>query len=405
MSGTAEKRRGYSGPVFLSGGFRPFFLFGAIWAALSMALWIGIIAGGFALPTAFDPVDWHAHELIFGYGAAIVCGFLLTAVPNWTGRLPVMGWPLAALTGLWIAGRLAVTFGGGLPALAVALIDLAFLGALAAVVAREIWAGANWRNLVVVVLIGVLLAANGVFHYIAAWGSLASAGTGGRLGAAVLIMLISVIGGRVVPSFTRNWLARQDPGRLPVPPNRFDQVTLLVSGAALIGWVGLPELPTTGIILAIAGILQVLRLLRWAGDRTLAEPLVLVLHVAYAFVPIGFLLAALSLVRPEVSHIVGLHAWMTGAVGLMTLAMMTRASLGHSGRELRARPVETAIYLMATGAVIARIVAGMTGGWLTLNLSGLLWIGAFGLFALAYWPILTKPRLTPKKPMPAPTRG
>lgn len=403
--GTAQRQRSYSGPAILSGGFRPFFLLGAIWAALAMVLWVAVISGAIALPTPFDPVDWHAHELIFGYAAAIVCGFLLTAVPNWTGRLPVLGRPLAVLAGLWILGRIVVTFGAALPVWAVMTGDLVFLAALVAVLGREVWAGRNWRNLPVIGLCLVLLAGNAAFHYVALRGGVAASGHGARLGAAALVMLLSLIGGRVVPSFTRNWLARQAPGRLPVPINGFDQITLGMSGLALGGWILLPESAVIAAALALAGGLQILRLARWAGDRTLAEPLVLVLHVAYLFVPTGFLLLALAHWLPTLPALVGLHAWMTGAVGLMTLAMMTRASLGHTGRALQAGWAETAIFGLALLAALARITAGLTGsGWL-LEASGLAWVAAFALFAVAYWPVLTQPRVAAKKAMPAPGRA
>ncbi|MGB5557649.1 MAG: NnrS family protein [Paracoccaceae bacterium] len=401
-TGTAEKKRSYTGPVFLSGGFRPFFLFGAIWAALAMVLWVAVITGTLELPTAFDPVDWHAHELMFGYGAAIVCGFLLTAVPNWTGRLPVMGWPLAVLAGLWVLGRVVVTFGAALPTWVVIIGDLSFLAALVIVIAREIWSGANWRNLPVVGLCLLLLAGNAAFHVVAAQSGVAASGIGARLGAGALVMLLSVIGGRVVPSFTRNWLARRGPGRMPTPINRYDEVTLGVSGLALAAWILVPVHSLTAAGLALAGLLQAIRLVRWAGYRTFAEPLVVVLHIAYAFVPVGFLLLATAWLTPSVPALVGVHAWMTGAVGLMTLAMMTRASLGHTGRELCAGLAETAIFGMALLAVLARIAAGLTGQTWALDLSGLAWIGAFGLFSVAYWPVLTGPRVAAKKPMRAP---
>ncbi len=399
---TAEKKRSYAGPTLLSGGFRPFFLFGAIWAALAMILWIAMISGNLELPTSFDPVDWHAHELMFGYGAAIVCGFLLTAVPNWTGRLPVIGMPLAALAGLWILGRVVVTFGAALPGWAVAIGDLAFLVALVAIIGREIRAGANWRNLPVLGLCLLLLFGNAVFHYVATQGAVASSGIGARLGASALVMLLSVIGGRVVPSFTRNWLARRAPGPMPVVINAFDHVTLGISGLALVGWIGWPEQTLTAVSLAVAGLMQAARLARWAGYRTWPEPLVVVLHLAYAFVPVGFLLSAASVIVPGIPALVGMHAWMTGAVGMMTLAMMTRASLGHTGRDLSAGYAETAIFALILAAVLARIAAGLGGSTWLLDVAGAGWIGAFSLYAVAYWPVLTGPRLAMKKPMPSP---
>jgi uncharacterized protein involved in response to NO len=173
-----------------------------------MALWVPMLSGHIALPTAFDPVSWHAHEFLFGYLGAVIAGFLLTAVPNWTGRLPVVGWPLGGLAALWLAGRVAVMFSAGLPPFLVAAVDLAFPAVLAAVIGREIVAGKSWRNLVVLGLLAVFAAGNMLFHWEAARGDYAAQGHGLRLGLGAGVMMIAVIGGRIVPSFTRNWLAR-----------------------------------------------------------------------------------------------------------------------------------------------------------------------------------------------------
>ena len=218
MSTTAEQMRAWSGPALLTYGFRPFFLGAGIWAALAMALWIPMLSGHIALPTRFDPVSWHAHEFLYGYLSAVVAGFLLTSVPNWTGRLPIVGWPLGGLFALWLIGRLAVAVSSVLPVWLAAAADLSMLVALAAVLTREIVAGKNWRNLMVLGLLGVLILGNGVFHFEAARGDYAAQGYGLRLGLGAGLMLIAVIGGRIVPSFTRNWLVRRGEGKLPVPP-------------------------------------------------------------------------------------------------------------------------------------------------------------------------------------------
>ncbi len=398
---TAERQRGYKGPALLSAGFRPFFLVAGVWAALAMLLWIGMLAGTLSLPSVLDPVAWHAHELIFGYGGAVVCGFLLTAVPNWTGRLPVTGAPLAGLAGLWIIGRVAVTLGAAVGPVITALADLAFPAALAAIIAREIIASGNRRNLPVLAICLLFMAGNAAFHWAAWAGGPATGSVGARLGIAALVILISLIGGRIVPSFTRNWLARQAPGPLPVPSGRFDAGVIAASVAALALWAARPEHPLTGAVMLIAGLAQSVRLSRWAGWRCLSEPLVWVLHLGYGFVPLGFVLIGSAILAPEIVPLTGaLHVWLAGAVGLMTLAVMTRASLGHSGRPLTAGRVETAIYLLIVIAAAARLAAGFGGpGWL-LYLAADAWIAGFGLFAVAYWPILTKPRAAAKKPQP-----
>jgi uncharacterized protein involved in response to NO len=213
MMTIAEQVRSYAGPAILSYGFRPFFLFGVVWAALAVAVWLPMLGGSLDLPTAFAPIDWHAHELLYGYLPAIVAGFLLTAVPNWTGRLPVTGSPLLALLLAWLAGRIAVAVSGWLGLPGAAVVDLSFLAILGAIVAREIVAARNLHNLKVLLIVGLLLAGNAVFHVESALAS--GTGYGTRIGIAAAVLLISLVGGRIIPSSTRNWLARERPGALP----------------------------------------------------------------------------------------------------------------------------------------------------------------------------------------------
>jgi uncharacterized protein involved in response to NO len=324
--------------------------------------------------------------MLYGYVAAVVAGFLLTAIPNWTGRLPVNGYPLAGLGVLWLAGRAAVAgsaiWGAGLAA----VIDVAFLATLAAVALREIVAGKNWRNLRVLIVLGVLIV-NIVFHLEAI--ERGSADYGIRLGIAAAIGLIMLVGGRIVPSFTHNWLVRNNPGRLPRQFARFDALALGTSALALALWIVLPQLAVSGVVLIIAGVLQAARLARWAGDRTFADRLVLVLHVGYAFVPIGFLLLGTAILWPsECPASAGLHAWTTGAIGLMTLAVMTRASLGHTGRELAASVPTQMLYLCALVAALARIVAAFEPSSALLHAAAFAWALAFGGFAVIFGPLL-----------------
>jgi uncharacterized protein involved in response to NO len=382
-----RRRREYGGPAFLSYGFRPFFFGGAVWAALAIVLWLPQYFGELALPTAFAPLDWHIHEMIFGYIAAVIAGFLLTAIPNWTGRLPVNGPALAGLTGLWLAGRIAVATSATIGAGLAAVIDVAFLTVLAGVALREIMAGKNWRNLRVLVVLGLLIAGNIVFHLEALWRG--SADYGMRIAIAAIIVLIMLIGGRIIPSFTRNWLTRMNPGRLPRPFARFDMAALGLSAAALVGWIVAPAQIVAGILLIGAGVLQAVRLARWAGDRTLADRLVLILHIGYAFVPLGFLLLGAAIVWPVyVPASAGLHAWTAGAAGLMTLAVMTRASLGHTGQDLVASLSTQVIYLCALVAALARILAAFEPSLLLFHVAAIAWVAAFAGFAMIYGPVL-----------------
>jgi uncharacterized protein involved in response to NO len=392
MTTTAEQIRAYRGPAVLGFGFRPFFLGGALWAAIAVAVWLPMLAGSVALPTAFAPIEWHVHELLYGYVPAVVAGFLLTAVPNWTGRLPVTGAPLLALFLTWVAGRTAILVSAWTGQLAAAIIDLAFLAALAAVIAREILAGNNARNLKVLAVVGLLFLGNALFHAESALGI--GQGHGTRAGIGATVLLIMLIGGRIVPSFTRNWLARQTPGPLPQPFNRFDGAVMVASAAALASWVVKPESDVTALLAVAAGALNIVRLGRWAGYRTTAEPLVLVLHVAFAFLPTGFLLLALGIAAPGVIASSGaLHSWTAGAIGLMTLAVMTRASLGHTGRPLTATLPTQLIYLAALVAALTRITAAFgVAREPLLHVSAAAWVMAFVGFAIVYAPLLIRPR-------------
>jgi uncharacterized protein involved in response to NO len=394
MTTTAAQIRAWTGPAILTYGFRPFFFGGALWAALSMALWVPMLSGHLVLPSAFDPVSWHAHEFLFGYLGAVIAGFLLTAVPNWTGRLPIVGWPLGGLFALWVVGRIAVATSVHLPPSVVAVADLAFLVMLAAVLAREIVAGRNWRNLIVLAMLAVFILGNGLFHWEAARGGFAAQGAGLRLGLGASIMMIAVIGGRIVPSFTRNWLVKQVGTVLPVPPmQRFDNSALLTLLGALLLWVAAPMLALTGAALGVAAALHAWRLVRWQGQRTLSEPLVAVLHVGYGFVPLGALALAVEILVPGSVGMAGAqHLWMAGAIGLMTLAVMTRATLGHTGQALSAGAGTVTIYAALAVSVLARVAAGLWpafAGPLHV-IAGVGWIVAFGGFAGVYGTLLLR---------------
>ena len=379
--------RNHRGPALLSHGFRPFFLFGASYAGLAMLAWLPLFNGELALSTAFGPIDWHVHEMLYGYLPAVVTGFLLTAIPNWTGRLPIKGMPLLVLVAVWLAGRMAVTFSAEIGWLSAAIIDVSFLILVIAATAREIVAGKNWRNLRVIVMVTLLLAGNVAFHLEAHFHG--SAEYGARIGIAATVLLLVVIGGRIIPSFTRNWLARENLGRLPMPFGRFDVTVIGLSAATLALWTAQPMGRITAAALAATGVLHIVRLARWAGDRTWRDRLVFILHVGYAFVPLGFLFAgaaALAMVTADI----GTHAWTVGAAGTMTLAVMTRASLGHTGNALTASALTQAIYAAVVIAALARICSSLEPAWseLLLQISVLAWVAAFFGFAASFGPLL-----------------
>jgi uncharacterized protein involved in response to NO len=387
--------RPHPGAAILSAGFRPFFLAAALWAAFGVPLWLAAYSGGLVLPTRLAPWIWHAHEMIFGFAAASVAGFLLTAIPNWTGRLPLQGLPLAVLVLLWALGRIGVLISAGIGTPAAALADLCFPLAFLAVVAREILAGKNWRNLPVVGALSLLFAGNALVH-LDALGIADTAELGNRIGIATLLMLISLVGGRITPSFTHNWLAKFRPEVGPPTPQRsFDLIVLMGTAIALAVWVAVPDAAATSWILAAAGIAVALRLSRWRGLYTAREPLLLILHIGYAWLALGLLLLALNGAFNIVPRAVALHALTVGAIGTMTLAVMTRASLGHTGHPLSAGPVTKAVYLLVTVAAVLRVLSPLAGEQadLTLWLAGAAWTNAFGLFAILYGRILVRPRV------------
>jgi uncharacterized protein involved in response to NO len=381
-------------PAFLRGGFRPFFFGGPAWAIAALALWLMNLAGTMTLPSAFDPLAWHRHEMLFGFVGAVVAGFLLTAIPNWTGRLPIAGLPLAALFGLWLAARVAVLFSAGVGTVAAALFDVGFYVVLAALAAREVIAAKN-RNVPIVGLVLLFGLANALDHAAAA-GRLADDGLGWRSGLSLVVLMISLVGGRIVPSFTRNWLAKRGVKQgLPGQPGRYDLATIAVTAAALLAWILAPETIAAGGLLGVAALLQAVRLARWRGWRAAGDSLVFILHVGYAWVAIGLALLATSILDSSIPRSAAIHALTAGAMGTMILAVMTRATLGHTGRELCASPQTTFLYLLVTLGALLRVVAslGLVDYQIGLEFAGIAWAGAFLIFLFAYGPILFRPRL------------
>jgi uncharacterized protein involved in response to NO len=384
-------RKPYTGIVFFSAGFRPFFLGAGLFALIAIPLWMLIYSGNISLPSPFPATDWHIHEMLFGYTAAVITGFLFTAIPNWTGRMPIRGWPLAGLALLWLAGRLAMSGVLGLGPIAVMLIDVGFMVAIAVAIAVEIIAGRNWRNLIVLAPVTLFSIANIVFHLEVM--TTGSSDYGRRLAFAVVIFLIMLIGGRIIPSFTRNWLAKRGEGAMPTPFNTYDKFCLL---AAVIGmglWVALPEAGVSRAALGLAAALHLARVPRWQGIRAAHSFLLVMLHLAYLFIPAG--LAALAFGAQSI----GFHLLGAGAIGGMTLAVMMRATLGHSGRALEAGLAISAIFIALVLAALSRAflpaieLSGLSGLWLAAGF----WMLAYGGFVLVIGPMLLRPKAAPKR--------
>jgi len=384
-------------PPFLRGGFRPFFLGGPLWAVIALALWLLALAGTIQIPSTFDALAWHRHEMLFGFVGAVIAGFLLTAIPNWTGRLPIAGAPLAALFGLWGAGRLALLFSAVAGALPAALLDAGFFMVLASLAAREVLQAQN-RNLPIVGIV-FLFGIIDLLDHAGAAGLISDPDLPSRGAIAIVIVLISLIGGRIIPSFTRNWLVKQG-ARLALPsqPSKFDMAVIVITALAFLAWIAAPQGWLTGSLFAVAAAGQLVRLARWRGWKTFPDPLVLILHVGYAWVPIGLgLLAAVEFGAP-IPRSAAVHALTAGAMTTMILAVMSRATLGHTGRELRASALTQTAYVLVTVGALLRVTAslGLFDYRLGIDVAGAAWIAALLLYLAAYAPILIGPRIDGK---------
>lgn len=376
-----------------SGAFRPFFLLAALWMAGSILIWVPLYMGHVELPTAFAPRDWHIHAMLFGGVPPIIAGFTLTAVSSWTNRPTITGRPLVLLALTWLAGRIAVSVSGLIGPVPSALIDLAFPLTLAVVLGREVVLARNWRNLRVVGLILVLALADAGFHAEAAINGLADVSIRAALSAVLLLILL--MGGRITPAFTRNWLKARGEIRLPAAFDRFDAMAMVVSGLAFLAWTLAPTWPGTAAALGLAGLLTAARLTRWRGLAARAEPLLLVLHVAIGSVALGFVVEAMAILWPDaIDPAAALHLWTAGSVGLTVLGVMTRVSRGHTGRPLTAGRLDLIVYALVSSGALLRMAAPYVGNAYihTLACAGVLWAAAFLAFAIGYAGVLVGPR-------------
>lgn len=382
----------YSGPAFLSYGFRPFFLSAALFAGVAVPVWALILSGWADSPFHHAPREWHVHEMLFGFLPAVITGFLLTAMPNWTDRPPLRGTPLLALLTVWLAGRLTIAMPWSAP-LAAAVIDGAYLVALATIVWREIAAGTAWDRAPIGVVISLYATANILFHVLALRGTETDLPERGAI--ALMILLLALIGGRITPSFTSDYLAERSlPDQLP-PFSRFDGAAILLVVTAALAWTTQPQAMATGWLLITAGVAHVIRLSRWRGWMTWREPIVLILHVGYGWLALALLLIGGATLGFGLEPADAVHALTTGAVGAMTMAVMTRASLGHTGRPKHADSMTVAIYMLVNLGAILRVFGPTAGLPINLALAAAAagWSGAYLLFAAIYGPYLIRPSL------------
>ncbi|WP_448203092.1 NnrS family protein [Azospirillum sp. sgz302134] len=382
-------------PLIFAYGFRPFFLLSGVAAFALLAGWIAVLVTGVWPDEAIPASSWHAHEMLFAFVSAAVAGFLLTAVPSWTGTKALSGSPLAVLVGLWLAGRVAVLPFTGVPLPVAAAIDLAFFPALGLALAKPLVAAGKLRNTAFLGLLALMTGANLLFHL--EWLGLAEDGVqqGELLAIGVVLMMVAVIGGRIVPAFTRNALRAQGIDASVDSLPWLERVALVSTLAMIAADLALPDSVLAGLLALVAAVAHAVRLSRWQPMKTLGQPILWVLHLGYAWVPVALACKAAHLLGGVLADSAWIHALTAGAFSTMILAVMTRATLGHTGRPLVAARPTVAAYLLLTAAAALRVLAPELPGdlsWHALEAAGAAWIAAFALYLWVYAPILLAPR-------------
>lgn len=379
-------------------GFRPFFLAAGVFAVVAIAAWAWMFASGGAPLGALPGFLWHGHEMLFGFIGAAIAGFLLTAVPSWTGSRGFAGAPLVILTLLWLAGRIAFALAGALPPLAIAIAELAFLPMLAFMIGRSLLRERN-RNFPMLIIIAVLWGIDAWFLYAATTGDHLLASRALRAGIGLVLLLVTVIGGRIVPNFTASALRRR--GLAVEIRNRavVERVTIGSMALAVLVDAVAPAHWLAPAVAGIAAMAHAVRLSGWKSLRTLSEPIVWVLHAAYAWLPVGLALKAVYLATGAPWAFQWQHALTIGTAATMILAVTTRAALGHTGRALEVSRGIGVAYVLLLLAAFVRVFGPtlMPADYLaTIEAAALLWIAAFAIYTAIYAPILTRPRLDRK---------
>ncbi|MDV2856852.1 NnrS family protein [Oceanimonas sp. CAM02] len=375
-------------------GFRVFFLGGALFSCLAMLVWLLSLRGMALLPGVSNPIWWHAHEMIFGFGLAIIAGFVLTAMQNWTGIPGVRGWPLALVSGLWLLPRLLMPLRGELNDLVIVL-DLLWLPLVAGFLARPVIQVKQWRNLFFAPLLMFMMLLNALSYYAAFSHNWLLAERVFTTAVLAIAALITVMGGRVIPFFTARATGTDKPEAIPA----LEKLALGSIWLATLGWLMLPRTSLFNglltLVLVIAAVTHFVRLSRWNNKLTKDIPLLWVLHIGYLFVPLGLLAMAAAILNWGITVSLASH-WLTaGAMGTVILGMIARVSLGHSGRPLELKKPMVIAFMLVIIAGLVRALLPMLAPGLTrmaYDVSALAWVMAFGLFCRIYWPILTQPR-------------
>lgn len=372
-------------------GFRPFFLAAAGFSALILPIWLLTLSGVIAPSRYMDAVTWHAHEMIFGFTVAVIAGFLLTAVSNWTGTETLVGRPLIAACALWAAGRIVMALAGDLPRGVPALVDLAFLPLLAAAIARPLAATRNKRNFVMVAILASLWLANLAIH-LDALGVVPDLRRGGIVFALdVVVLLMIVIAGRVIPMFTKNATQASSVRNLPM----LDKAAIIAMAVTALLDIASPDPRLGGAAAGITAVIVAMRAVTWGASRTARHPLLWILHAGHAWIAVGLLLRAAAAFTSLVPVSAANHALTVGAIGALTLGMMTRVALGHTGRVLVSSTAVTASFALLSIAAAIRVlvpIIDMGSYRMSLWVVGASWTAAFVIFALVHAPILAAPR-------------
>jgi len=379
--------------TLFSYAFRPFFLLAGVWAIVAIARWMMIVNGAASPPFGINPVYWHGHEMIVGFALAVVAGFILSAVATWTGRPAVNGLAVVWLVVTWLLGRVAVYYTGAIPLVAGILLDMLFPLTLCVFAGREIFGARNKRNYKVVLITVVIAALNFLYHL-----GVAGVIQGAEYIAIYLlihgiVLLVALIGGRVVPNFTANWLRGQGITKLPKNNALIDRMAITLTILVGFAVIFFPDRTTLGYLAMSAAVLHAVRVSQWRGLKTTRNPLLFVMHVAYWWLPIGYAMMSLASFGWAFTPTGAMHALTMGGIGGMILAMITRVSLGHTGRALHASRLTVVAYVVLMVAVVIRIAGRWNAeSYLTmLNLAAVGWCLAFAIFLWVYWPVLTQP--------------
>jgi uncharacterized protein involved in response to NO len=379
--------------VVFSHAFRPFFLLAGVYALLMLLAWAFYLSGVVGWPDGLPSRIRHGHEMLFGFAGAAVAGFLLTAAATWTARPPVAGPALMALCAVWVLARLGGFLPGAAGWVVWGLSSLLFWGGLSALLGGQLVAAGNVRNYKALALLAAFLVTEAAFFMLAR-GDLALQEACLRTGLVLLVGMIMLVGGRIIPAFTQNWLRQHRPelaAQLPVF-DRVDVLAIALTAVFAAGFVLSPQAAWAGLAGLAAALAQVLRLARWQGWRAAREPLLWVLHLGYGWIAAGFaLLGASSLGLPSLWES-GIHALAYGAVGTLVLGVAARVALGHTGRPLRAPPLMALAFVLVNLGALCRVLAQPgSGSWMTLSVA--LWLAAYGLFLIQYVPILLAARV------------